>query len=315
VHVHDRVFRELLQQPDAVEALLHERLPPRTVARFAGPPELLPGTFVDEAFRSSAADVLVRVPLVRGETAWIYCLIEHKRTSEARVFLQLLRYLAAIYAKLGKRYPPGDLPVVVPLVVYNGVRRWSGPRRFSELLSADRATRRLTLDFPAIFVDLQREPAETLSSHPVLRGGLLGLKVAAVSPRRQKVLIPQTLRVLAVDPPTQRLFVRYLNEVAAPTALPVLQRAMKDATQEAQTVQTIATYLRSLGYRQGHRKGIAKGRAETLRTNLSALLKQRFDRIPREVSRRVATAEAAQLDAWFTRALGAKKLADVFAPH
>ena len=46
---HDKAFKKLLKERGAAEALLRERLPPSLVARFAGPPEHVSESFVDDA--------------------------------------------------------------------------------------------------------------------------------------------------------------------------------------------------------------------------------------------------------------------------
>ena len=132
---HDKAFRALMQEEGAAEALLRERLPRATVRRFAGPPEALPESFVDEALRASVADLLLRVPLRGGEETFVYVLLEHKRTDEGAVMIQLLRYLTLIYERLARTHRGKALPPVVPLIVYNGDRPWRGyiPRHESSL--------------------------------------------------------------------------------------------------------------------------------------------------------------------------------------
>lgn len=203
-----------MKEKGVAEALLRERLPASLVGRFAGPPELLSESFVDDGLKGSVADLVLRVRLKGGRTACVYCLLEHKRTQEALLLVQVLRYVTAIYAQLARagRGPP--LPMVVPLIIYNGDAKWTGPRRFSELVDTSPQLKGLTVDFGVVLVDVGAESARRLSSHKTLKGGLLGLKAAATPPERLEAVIAQMVGALADDPSTLKLFLRYLVGVA-----------------------------------------------------------------------------------------------------
>ena len=321
---HDKAFRALMKEKGAAEALLRERLPRAAVRRFAGPPELLSETFVDEALRGSVADLLLRVPLRGGEETFVYCLLEHKSTDEAAVMPQLLGYLALIYAHLERMRGGRALPPVVPMIVYNGRKPWRGPRRFTDVLEPSGALRRLTLDFGVVLLDVGSEPIEHLSAHPTLKGGLLGLRAGTAGPAEQVTLIQQAIRALAPDPSTLRLFVRYLIHVAESTALPVLQRAIEEERDpKEQGMQTIAQYLEAKGYRRGSRKGREQGREEGreqgreegLRLALRQVLVRRFKKVSPASEAKIASGDVDTLQAWLDRALTARSLKQVFTAH
>ena len=59
-------------------------------------------------------------------------------------------------------------------------------------------------------------------------------------------------------------------------------------------------------------EGKAQGLAQGLAGTLSELLEHHFGRLPRPVRRRIAVAAQPELHAWFTTALGARSLAEVF---
>jgi hypothetical protein len=111
---HDKAFKALMKEPGALEALLRERLPRALVRRFAGPPTRLSESFVEPALRETIADLVVRVPLKGGDAAFVYCVVEHKRTPDRRVLLQVLRSMTGLYAKA--KWVRGKLPPVVSLV-------------------------------------------------------------------------------------------------------------------------------------------------------------------------------------------------------
>lgn len=64
--VHDSLFKHLLTRTDTALHFLRDRLPPRLVQYLAdAPPQILPGSFVDEHLRPSQTDLLLRVQLKR----------------------------------------------------------------------------------------------------------------------------------------------------------------------------------------------------------------------------------------------------------
>jgi hypothetical protein len=75
---HDALFRAWLGNPDAVRLLIRERLPQRMIALIEpGAPERIPGSFVDERLVRSFTDLLYRVRVKEGGSAYVYVLIEH----------------------------------------------------------------------------------------------------------------------------------------------------------------------------------------------------------------------------------------------
>ncbi len=66
------------------------------------------------------------------------------------------------------------------------------------------------------------------------------------------------------------------------------------------------------GLEQGLEQGIEQGEAKGLAGSLSQLLEHRFGQLPHPVRRRIAVAAPTELSAWFTTALGAECLAEVF---
>ncbi len=245
------------------------------------------------------------------------------------MLVQVLRYLTALYTQLSKPRGATTLPAVVPLIVFNGERRWRGPRRFSELIDAPPATKHLTIDFEVVVVDLGAEPIDHVARHPTLRGGLLGLKAAATPRAELPSVLNPMVRSLAREPSTLAFFLRYLSDVAGRNTLPLIQAAA--AQQEVgkeKVMQTISEFLEAKGYRKGTRhlhaktraareqgleQGLERGVEQGLRVSLARVLTKRFKRIPASVQQRLDTADTATLTRWLEAALDAKSLKAVFS--
>lgn len=311
---HDKAFRRLLKEPGAAEALLRERLPRSLVRRMAGPPVLLSESFVDDAMKSSFADAVLSVPLTGDDAALVYCVVEHKSVREPRALVQMLRYLSAVYAWLDRKTKRGPLPLVVPMLVYSGRRRWSGPRRFRELLDVTPALAALTLDFGVVLLDVGAESLDALSRHATLKGGLLALRAAVTPIDRLAPVLDGLLGTLSAGS-TRDFVLGYLLDVMTADSLAVLEASLVKHARKERKMQTIAEYFVARGYRRGRRTSRAEVRAakaEAMRGALRSLLAARFKRQAARFDERLDAADADTLQAWFDAALTAKTLKQVF---
>ncbi len=73
---------------------------------------------------------MIRRVRFRGQWLYVYLLIEFQSTVDRFMALRLMVYVGLLYQRLidEKRIRPGGfLPPVLPIVLYNGTRRWSAP--------------------------------------------------------------------------------------------------------------------------------------------------------------------------------------------
>ncbi|MBF0425016.1 MAG: Rpn family recombination-promoting nuclease/putative transposase [Magnetococcales bacterium] len=126
-HPHDRLFKALFSHPETAGHLLRQYLPSEVVALFAPEtPELVEGSFVDEALLAYYSDRLFRIRTVDDKEAFIYVLMEHKSYPDRRVALQLARGIMGTFEQEARSDAAwGLLPAVVPLVLYHGERTWT----------------------------------------------------------------------------------------------------------------------------------------------------------------------------------------------
>jgi predicted transposase/invertase (TIGR01784 family) len=87
---------------------------------------------VDEDLKRHASDLLYNVKLKSGGDARIVVLVDHKSGPEKWVALQLLRYQVQIWQE-EKNDKADKLPVVIPVVLYHGRKKWRVSEHFSDL--------------------------------------------------------------------------------------------------------------------------------------------------------------------------------------
>ena len=94
-------------------------------------------SFVDEDLRESESDLLYEVEYASGdETIWIYCLVEHQSTPDRWMRFRLMKYCCRIWDMSFREYPDQqELRAIVPLVFYQGERRWTYSSEFADLFA------------------------------------------------------------------------------------------------------------------------------------------------------------------------------------
>ena len=99
--------------------------------------ERLPASFVTEHLGQRHTDMLWRIGTTGGGWVYILILLEFQSTVDRRMALRMMDYTATIWKRLGRKDlgPRGEYPFVLPVVIYNGERRWTAPTDIGDLLS------------------------------------------------------------------------------------------------------------------------------------------------------------------------------------
>jgi predicted transposase/invertase (TIGR01784 family) len=84
--------------------------------------ELTKETFIGKDHDESRMDLLYKVPLKTGSSAYIYLLFEHKSYYDPKIFTQVLEYLSKIYSWQIENQE--NLIIVIPFVFYHGEKGW-----------------------------------------------------------------------------------------------------------------------------------------------------------------------------------------------
>lgn len=183
---HDALFKAVFSSPENALGLLRAALPAK-LADAIDPAslELEPGSFVDEALRSRHTDLLFRGKL-GGRDALIYFLVEHQSDGDDLMPVRMLRYVSRIIDAWLERSPTHDrLPAVIPVVLFQGPRGWTGPRKLSDLIplppEIEPIARRHVVEVELIVVELSdrsRAALLALAAPPLARLALLFMKAA-----------------------------------------------------------------------------------------------------------------------------------------
>lgn len=132
---HDHFFKESFSRPEVAHSFFENYLPASVLNILdLNTLVLQKDSFIDPDLSEHFSDLLYQADTRDGRSVFVYLLLEHKSDPERWTPVQLLGYLLRIMEQT-IRQKTRQLPVVVPLVVYHGQRRWRVATDFADLFS------------------------------------------------------------------------------------------------------------------------------------------------------------------------------------
>ncbi len=317
-NAHDAFFKAIFHSPEAAAAALRRALPaPLSAAIDWDGLHLLSGEYVDGVLGGSRSDLVFEAPL--AETTAVICfMMEHQSRPERWMVLRALDYGVQFWQRR-RRIEPAALkvPLIIPVVLYNGARPWSAPTTLAELLDvpdtlgdalAEHIPRfRLLVDDLSRADDAEIEASVTVALALV---GLLLLKNAAQcadwAPLLER-LVPHLIAVArrsdGVEVLQQALVYSYgVSEMPAGTIEARLIGRVPPDVEE--TMITTAERLREEGRTQGLEQGLEQG----MRLMLTRLLSLKVGPLPTRLQAAIDAADEARIIRWSDHFMVAENL-------
>jgi predicted transposase/invertase (TIGR01784 family) len=146
--LHDEVVKNFFGEKETAKSFFQEYLPPEITKNLDfGSLKTSKDTFVDKKLSTYFSDLLYHISL-NNMDAFIYLLIEHKSWEELFTGFQLLKYMVRIwefYLKQNKKAK--TLPVIIPIVIYHGPKKWQLDTQFISLFNAPEYVKDYIPDF------------------------------------------------------------------------------------------------------------------------------------------------------------------------
>jgi hypothetical protein len=208
--------------------------------------------------------------------------------------------------------------MLISLVLYNGVRGWSGAREISELIAiAPGGPLRCVPKLWFLLVDVQRErPPE---SEPDNLAGLLFMLERSRSPEEIDRGVARLAEVLRGPDSLElrRAFTAFLRHSLLPARfpgarIPAIQELEEVRPMLRETVQEWTQQWLEEGRQKGRQEGRQEGRQQGEALLLTRQLQQRFGPLTEADQARIQNADADELLEWGDRLLTARTLPEVF---
>ncbi len=254
---HDSFFREMMREPRVYRESMRRCLP-ADVRRHLDLRTVKPTTdhFVDERLRHLYADCVYRARTRKGAEALVYVLVEHKSTPEYWSTFYVWRYVFAAWDDYVRSLEgrQGKLPLIIPILVYNGARSFNADLDLRALVQGEPELVSRILFGPVHLINLSEIGDDELRREVHLGVMLLTLKHAydAAMPFETIIVHLATIE----DPHLRRRFLfaalRYIFSIRRDAEPEVLEEliAQKLGWQGAEIV-TIAERWEKQGYQKG----------------------------------------------------------------
>lgn len=265
---HDKLFRTVFADPTEAAALLRAHLPESLAGDLVWSSlTLQDASFVDEQMRDSESDLLYAIERTAGDPpAWLYLLLEHQSKPDRWMPFRLLKYCCRIWDRDRRtRRGERELRPIVPMVFYQGRRRWRHAAELSELFAPlVRAWPWVPRFEHLLFDQSQVKPRAVRGA---LRGRITQLMMMAAY-RHRRAALRSAARLLATLPPesgetTVRMFVLYLLATQDRGTATSFGEELRGAVSgPGGELMTYAEELIREGRQQGRQEGREEGRQE-----------------------------------------------------
>ena len=164
-NAHDQFFRTAMADKRVARDFLMAWLPGELCQRMDfGQLEMQPRSHINDVRQESAVDVLFKT-MIEGHEAYIYLLLEHQSTPDSLMPFRMLKYMCNIIDHHLKTHGGKKIPLIYPLVIYHGKRKYPFSTDLSDLVDAPPSLIDRYFLKPFQLIDLGQIDDETLKQH------------------------------------------------------------------------------------------------------------------------------------------------------
>jgi len=221
----DKLVRLVFSDPVEAASFLQANLPESLTKELQWQSlTLVKGTFIDDEFQDTASDLLFLVKSFSvGKDLFLYVLFEHQSKPEKWMRFRLFKYMGRIWDESFKKFPKQNFLIpVIPLVFYQGKKKWSYSTKFRDLFRPNQRRADFIPDFGHILVDQSGIKSEEIKGALKARITQLLLLAAYHNEAKAKVfeILPELLMQIEQEPTNGLnfpvIFARYLAQTQSP---------------------------------------------------------------------------------------------------
>lgn len=282
---HDKLIKKLLSNPAVMQDILKMYLPEEILQRISlSDLHLQPDSFIDDQHRLFAVDLLFKTS-VQGEEGYIWILVEHQSKMDEWLPVRVFVYTGLIWNHIRKISKAAKIPLIYPLIIYNGSKPYSKPLALKELIhpESSRVLFENLFNKPLDIIDLAKMDTKTLQAHSEehIRGTALLLTMKHVFDKNLPDEFMELLHIYKYldqsgyrDETGDMLY--YLLNESKHLTLDHLQTVIHQNFSEPieDTVMTLAQALRQQGKQEGIQKGIQEGMQEGIQKGIQKGIQQ-----------------------------------------
>ena len=132
--IHDKGYKYLFSNPLIVKELLQSFVSMDWVHHIDfTKAETIDKSYVTDQYKEYEADIIYKLYFKESEL-YLYLLIEFQSTVDRFIAFRMLQYIMELYRELIYKHKSKSLPVVFPILIYNGDKKWTAPLSLQELI-------------------------------------------------------------------------------------------------------------------------------------------------------------------------------------
>jgi recombination-promoting nuclease RpnB len=164
-NAHDQFFRTAMADKRVAHDFLKAWLPGELCQRIDFKKlEMQPRSHINDVRQESAVDVLFKTE-VEGHEAYIYLLLEHQSTPDQLMPFRMLKYMCNIIDHHLKTHGGKKIPLIYPLVIYHGKRKYPFSTDLNDLVDAPSSLIDRYFLKPFQLIDLGQIDDDVLKQH------------------------------------------------------------------------------------------------------------------------------------------------------
>ena len=284
---HDKFFKEMFSKKEVAESFIKNYFPQDLLELFnTDDLEITKDSFVDEDLKEFFSDVVYRVK-INDHDAFIYCLFEHKSYPDKKVSFQLLKYMTKIWNLYLKQNNSGKLPVILPLLIYHGGKRYNIDKRFSSRFNIQANTKKFIPDFEYLLFDFSKYSDLEIIGSIQLQIVLKILHTSFIDDDYDKIFadILELIKKLNDAESILEYFttgMKYILEIKDYDFDVMHNKVNLIIPERSETFMSTANKLREEGKLDGIKEGMKEGRKQELIETISILIKDKLplDKLP-----------------------------------
>jgi len=236
-------------------------------------------SFILQDFQNKEADLIYRARLKDKEVIF-YVLMEMQSTVDFLIPYRLLLYMNEVWRDTVKNVPWQEarrkdfrLPVIVPIVLYNGRAKWTVPLNFKETLEQYELFEEHVLDFRYILVNVHAYRQEELLELSNLIGSVFFLDRGKDLEENLYNLKQLSSRIEQLDPEEFELFFAWAKNILMRGCTPDKEKEITgilDKARPGEVKEVITNLEKNLkkAFEDAEKHGIEKGMEKIARQML-----------------------------------------------
>ena len=265
---HDKFFKESFSRKEIARSFIQENVPDRIHRQLDYETlTIIKDSYTDKEMAEHYSDIVYSIKL-SGKNAFIYLLFEHKSASDLWTGFQLLRYMVKIWELYRKQNQSAKkLPVIVPIVIYQGKGRWKTKSSIGHLFESIENMEGYIPEFMSEVFEISQIPDEQIKGDILLRVMFLAQKYSGTPQMIDKLKEILALLSSLEDKKTKKeyleTFLRYLSATTKKEHIQVVKQELEKVVKKGDDVMTtIAEYWIQEGEKKGRLEGKREGKLE-----------------------------------------------------